>query len=138
LFSAHNDTQREKKARVTLPGDVRFIVLDLPRPMLYDRINRRVSKMIGAGFEREVTGLLDAGYHPDLPSMQGIGYKEMVLYIMNGGRPDDYNRCLEAIAQNTRRYAKRQLTWFRHNAPHALWLDASNGAEEIARLIMNK
>ncbi|MCL2501136.1 MAG: tRNA (adenosine(37)-N6)-dimethylallyltransferase MiaA [Defluviitaleaceae bacterium] len=136
LFSSHNENQREKKARVTLPEGIRFIVLDIPRSLLYDRINRRVRVMFDTGLEGEVAGLLAAGYSRDLPSMQGIGYKETVEYITNGAKSDDRVSCMESIAQNTRRYAKRQLTWFRHNAPHAEWLNAEDGAETVARQIM--
>jgi tRNA dimethylallyltransferase len=123
LFSAHNIIQKEKKAKPTLPEGVKFFVLDLPRNILYDRINQRVEKMYEAGLEREVTGLLQAGYSPNLPAMSGIGYKETSM---------------EEVKQNTRRYAKRQLTWFRHNAPHAIWLNAENkSAEQLAIQIIN-
>lgn len=135
LFSVYNETQRERKKQA-MPPDVSFTVLDMPRIALYDRINIRTKSMFAAGLVQEVADLLAAGYSPDLTAMQGIGYKE-TAEMLNGGL--DLPGTKNKIAQNTRRYAKRQLTWFRHNAPHAKWLDASyGGAEGIARQIANE
>jgi tRNA dimethylallyltransferase len=131
LFSAYNDEQRRKKG--LLPNDIHFFVLDMPRDVLYSRINARTRVMLDAGFTREVAQLLDAGYAPHLPAMQSIGYKEVVHHLQCGGDP----LALEAaITQSTRRYAKRQLTWFRNSTPHAQWVDASSAnIENIVRQI---
>jgi tRNA dimethylallyltransferase len=127
-FSEHNATQREK--RQAFPLDISFTVLDMPRELLYERINRRTRFMLAAGLEDEVKNLLEVGYSPDLPAMRGIGYKE-VLAGFTG------DTLAEKISQATRNYAKRQLTWFRNNAPHARWLDASHGdAEKTAKEIL--
>jgi tRNA dimethylallyltransferase len=134
LFSAHNEAQREKKRKHVLPEGIVFVVLDQPRPILYERINTRVHQMLAAGLEREVAGLLKAGYTPDLPAMSGIGYKETANMIIHGA---DLRLTAEKIQQATRNYAKRQITWFKHNAPHARWLDASGkSAEALAEEII--
>ncbi|MCL2204427.1 MAG: tRNA (adenosine(37)-N6)-dimethylallyltransferase MiaA [Defluviitaleaceae bacterium] len=130
LFSAHNAQQREKKHR-DIPRDTVFVILDIPRDELYSRINKRTEEMLAAGLEREVAGLLEAGFSPNLPAMQGIGYKQIA---QRATRPP----ILSQIQQATRNYAKRQITWFKHNAPHARWIDASSGdAQAIAREILH-
>ncbi|MDX2245617.1 MAG: tRNA (adenosine(37)-N6)-dimethylallyltransferase MiaA [Bacteroidia bacterium] len=80
------------------------------RPVLYERINQRVKKMISDGLEQEVRSLLERGYSPENPSLQSIGYQEMVSYIQG---KNTLAEAIEQIQQNSRRYAKRQLTWFR-------------------------
>ena len=95
--------------------------LNMPREVLYQRIEERVDRMVEAGLIEEVKGLLDQGYPRNCVAMQSFGYKELIDYL-------DRNRTLhEAITllkQNTRRFAKRQLTWFR-NDPRIEWLDTS-------------
>ena len=95
--------------------------LNMPRETLYHRIEDRVDQMVEAGLIEEVQGLLDQGYPRNCVAMQSFGYKELIEYL-------DGNRTLdEAIAllkQNTRRFAKRQLTWF-CNDPRIEWLDIS-------------
>ncbi|RDY28254.1 tRNA (adenosine(37)-N6)-dimethylallyltransferase MiaA [Romboutsia weinsteinii] len=87
-----------------------IIVLNREREHLYERINKRVDIMINGGLEKEVKELLNMGYTKDLISMQGIGYKEIIKYL------DDeytYDEAVEIIKRDSRRYAKRQITWFR-------------------------
>jgi tRNA dimethylallyltransferase len=91
------------------PYEALKIGLHLERRTLYRRIDRRVDAMLAAGLEREVRGLLAAGYSAGLKSMQAIGYRHMVDYIQ--GRMDR-EECLRTFKRDTRRYAKRQLTWF--------------------------
>jgi tRNA dimethylallyltransferase len=91
------------------PYDVLKIGLNMDRKRLYERINRRVDKMIAAGFVDEVRKLLDLGYAAALKSMQSIGYRHMVDYIQ--GRLS-WKECLRTMKRDHRRYAKRQLTWF--------------------------
>lgn len=99
-----------------------FIGLTLPRPILYERINQRVDQMFQQGLVEEVEKLLQLGIDPNCQSMQGIGYKEVAMHLLEKTSLDD---CVEAIKQNTRRYAKRQLTWFRRN-PYIHWYDPRN------------
>lgn len=98
--------------------------LDMPREALYRRIEDRIDLMVEAGLIEEVKGLLDRGYPRNCVAMQSFGYKELIDYL------DGVRRLDEAIAllkQNTRRFAKRQLTWFR-NDPRIEWIDISQFA----------
>lgn len=107
-FSAQNNVRFdpvEPFVMVTLSGD---------SAELRCRIERRVDKMIEAGLESEVRGLVDCGYAFDLQSMQGIGYKEWKPYFDGTATVDDVR---EAICKNTRAYAKRQRTWFSGQYP---------------------
>lgn len=94
------------------PYDFHIIGLNLNRDTLYKRINSRVDEMISKGLTDEVRGLIDLGYGPGLNSMQGLGYKEMVPYLY--GR-ETLKNATDILKRNTRRFAKRQLTWFRKN-----------------------
>jgi len=85
------------------------ICLQMDRQKLYDRIDRRVDLMIEAGFLDEVQKLLDMGYSADLKSMQSIGYRQVVDFI-EGQLP--WDECVRTLKRDTRRYAKRQFTWF--------------------------
>ena len=87
-----------------------IVVLNREREHLYQRINKRVDIMIENGFEQEVKNLLSMGYSKDLVSMQGIGYKEIIKYLDG---EYTYYEAIEIIKRDSRRYAKRQLTWFR-------------------------
>ena len=123
-FSEHNAEQKEKET----PYDAAVIILTMDREKLYERIELRIDIMMEQGLLEEVKGLLDRGYTPDLVSMQGIGYKEFVPYF-NG----EYT-LEEAVIQlktNTRRFAKRQLTWFRRQI-EGLWVDMSSSTGEEA------
>lgn len=93
------------------PSPWRFMLLGLlpERTVLYDRINKRVDRMMEAGLPEEVRHLLDAGYTAKLQSMQGIGYKEIAAHL-NGSCT--LAEAMEQIRQGTRNYAKRQITWF--------------------------
>ncbi len=86
------------------------IGLTMDRETLYERINRRVDVMIEQGLEAEVRHLLDSGYASELKAMQSLGYRHMAAYL--GGQMD-WDVMVETLKRDTRRYAKRQLTWFR-------------------------
>jgi tRNA dimethylallyltransferase len=90
--------------------DTSFVGLAWERSALYDRINRRADSMIDAGFIGEVRMLLEMGFDERLKALQTVGYKEAFAYL-RGDIPLD--RMIELMKQNTRRFAKRQLTWFR-------------------------
>lgn len=85
------------------------IGIDADRQLLYKRIEKRVDIMLEIGLEAEVKSLADMGYHKDLLSMQGLGYKEMIMYFNNIITLDE---AIQKIKQGSRRYAKRQMTWF--------------------------
>ncbi len=90
--------------------DLCFLVLDLDRAVLYERIDRRVDIMLEQGLVDEVRKLRDAGYHREMVSMKGLGYKEILAYL-------DGEMSLEeavyVLKRDTRHFAKRQLTWMR-------------------------
>ncbi len=92
------------------PYNVLKIGLHIPRDELYQRINTRVDLMIAEGLLDEVKKLLGTGYSPSLKSMQSIGYRHMLNYLLQGM---EWDEALRTMKRDTRRYAKRQLTWFR-------------------------
>ena len=107
-ISVHQEETKQKISRY----EPQMFMIDYDREVLYDRINRRVHIMIEQGLIDEVRRLLDMGCTADMQSMQGIGYKEVIEHL-NGAISLD--ECIAAIQQNSRRYAKRQLTWFRRD-----------------------
>lgn len=96
--------------------DIKFslvmIGLTMDRERLYERINKRIDIMIEDGLIEEVKDLLNKGYDKKLVSMQGLGYKEIIEYIE--GRTT-FDKAIEILKRDTRRFAKRQLTWFRRD-----------------------
>ena len=80
------------------------------RTVLYERINKRVDKMIELGLVKEMKTLLEMGYNRDDPGMNTVGYKELFSYFSDEKKLE---KCVEDIKKNTRNYAKRQFTWFR-------------------------
>lgn len=114
-ISEHN---KNEKSRDKAYDDFMF-VLNMDRDMLYDRINKRVDKMIAEGLVKEVHGLLHRGYNKSLTSMQGLGYKEIVKYIDGECTLEE---AIDTLKKNTRHFAKRQITWFKHQN-EAIWLD---------------
>lgn len=105
-------------------------VLDPPRERLYRAIDGRVGEMAEAGLVDEVRGLMERGYGPGDPGMNATGYVELLPHL-RGEIP--LEAALEAVRKNTRAYARRQLTWFRHQLPGgAVWLDATRPRAELA------
>ncbi len=113
--------QRQGFARRQSLYNARFIGLTMGREQLYERIDARVDAMIAGGLLGEVERLLGAGLRDALTAAQAIGYKELVPVIEQGA---DLDEALAAIKQASRRYAKRQLTWFRSD-PRIVWFDVS-------------
>lgn len=108
-----------------------ILALDRPRDQLYERINARVQAMVTQGLEAEVRHLYQLAQGQLLPSVQGIGYKEWWPYL--AGDITDREAVIAAIQQNSRRYAKRQLTWFRNRIQGTHWLDASDYETALAQ-----
>ena len=106
------------------------IGLKMPRERLYKRINRRVDAMIDAGFVDEVKNLFDMGYRADLKSMQAIGYRHIAAFIQ--GR-QSWKETVRTLKRDTRRYAKRQLTWFRADTGIA-WTEPSGIRNLVSRI----
>ncbi|MCL2873330.1 MAG: tRNA (adenosine(37)-N6)-dimethylallyltransferase MiaA [Defluviitaleaceae bacterium] len=123
-ISEHNAVERSR----SFAYDVKFFIANMNREKLYSKINKRVDQMLGDGLLEEVRGLLAMGYTSNLTSMQGIGYKELIPYINGEVSLED---AASKLKQNTRHYAKRQLTWFR-NQTEAIWFDTGErNIEEI-------
>ena len=113
--------------------DFKVFAIDMERQILYDRINKRVDLMIEAGLIDEVNDLIKK--YPDMPTaMQGLGYKEVVQYFEKKCTKEEM---IEKIKQESRRYAKRQLTWFRRNK-NIVWLDAKKSLDENTKIILEE
>ncbi len=127
--SFHNQTDYTKA-----PDGFVVYGLNWPREKLYERINLRVDEMLKAGLTDEVISLLKK-YDASVQSLQTVGYKEPIAYL-NG--KFSIQEMTEEIKKNTRRYAKRQLTWFRR-WPFIEWIDMGmNTPEEVIELISQK
>ncbi|MFQ5588436.1 MAG: tRNA (adenosine(37)-N6)-dimethylallyltransferase MiaA [Nitrospiria bacterium] len=112
----------------------RMIGLRRGREDLYRRIDLRVEHYIEAGLVAEVARLLDSGLSADLPAMRGLGYRQMIPYLSGTQSLDE---AVSILKRDTRRFAKRQMTWFRAD-PNIQWVDLSKdeSAEETAARIM--
>lgn len=100
-----------------------------PRDELYRRIDARVLRMVEAGWVEEVRGVLAAGYDPAIPPLQAIGYRQVCAWLREGGA---WAPTAAEIQRQTRRFAKRQLTWFRRLEPR--WV-AGDAPEEALALV---
>jgi tRNA dimethylallyltransferase len=114
------------------PFEMNFVKvgLTLDRKKLYERIDRRVEKMISEGFLDEVQWLKEKGYSPELRAFKTVGYQELFSYLEG---EIDFPEALERIKLNTRHYAKRQLTWFRKDK-EIKWFDAER--ENLVEVIL--
>jgi tRNA dimethylallyltransferase len=116
----------------TLRGVV--VLLAVPTETLYQRINRRVGQMLEEGWVEEVEGLLEGGYRPEDPGMTGAGYREIVRFLREGVGLEE---TAEEIRRSHRRYARRQMTWYRHQLGEgALALDGTRPVEELTRRVV--
>ncbi|PLV59244.1 tRNA (adenosine(37)-N6)-dimethylallyltransferase MiaA [Thermotoga sp. KOL6] len=120
-------------------GDDRFFIVVLTRERydLYNRINKRVDKMIEMGLVDEVKRLLNMGYSKDLNSMKTIGYKEVIDYLEG---KYDFDRMVHLIKRNTRHFARRQIIWFKRYED-AVWynltlMDKKDVKKELKNLIV--
>ncbi|MFZ5765518.1 MAG: tRNA (adenosine(37)-N6)-dimethylallyltransferase MiaA [Thermodesulfobacteriota bacterium] len=108
-WSTHLNRQQQEKARQSGQNRTVRIGLTMERQELYTRINHRVGLMVSQGLLEEVEKLLAMGFPRELNPMQSIGYRHMINFI---DRLWSWEKTLELLARDTRRYAKRQLTWF--------------------------
>lgn len=126
-------TQLEKESRKNgVPYEYHIFAIDMPREILYDRINKRVDIMIEKGLIKEVENLYRKYGDELCTSLQGIGYKEVIDYL-NGKYTKE--EMIDKIKMETRRYAKRQLTWFR-KIPNIIWLDGLNDVQNNIDIIL--
>lgn len=114
-ISQHNEEQKQNET----PYNLVYFVLNAPRELLYERIDRRVDEMMESGLVEEVQKLKDMGCHREMTSMQGLGYKE-ILSFLDGEVP--LNEAVRILKRDTRHFAKRQLTWFRRES-NVVWVD---------------
>lgn len=114
------------------PFDYVTVVLNRDREQLYERINRRVDRMLEKGLLNEVRSIMEIdGVRLDEPPLSTIGYREPIMYLRG---EVDYDEMVRLIKRNSRRYAKRQLTWFRRYNEYN-WLDAADtGPSDILRV----
>lgn len=135
IYKQTNKTKTElevesKKNEVEF--DFKVFVTNIEREKLYERINKRVDLMIEKGLIEEVRNILEK-YNEYPTAMQALGYKETKMYLDGIITKEEM---IEKIKMETRRYAKRQLTWFRKNKD-AIWLDMEIGTEENIRKILS-
>ena len=116
-ISEHNEAEREKSS----PYDFAYFVLTDERSRLYERIDRRVDKMMEEGLLEEVLYLKERGVKRESTAMQGLGYKELYAYL-DGECTLEEAVCI--IKRDTRHFAKRQLTWFKRERD-VIWADKS-------------
>lgn len=114
-ISEHNEKERQKIS----PYNFAYFVLTDDRAHLYERIDRRVDLMVEQGLVDEVRHLKDMGYHKEMVSMQGLGYKEILSYLDGEMTLEE---AIYIIKRETRHFAKRQLTWFRRERD-VIWFD---------------
>lgn len=126
-ISEHNETQRQKQSAY----DARYFVLTDERQKLYENIDKRVDIMIENGLVDEVKKLLDMGCTRDFTSMQGLGYKEIISYLEGEITLDE---AVYIIKRDTRRFAKRQLTWFRRERD-VIWIEKNKFAYDEEKML---
>ncbi len=126
-ISHHNQIEKQREEKY----NTSFLILSREREILYERIDIRVDKMIALGLVDEVKKILEMGYDKNLVSMQGLGYKEIVMYLEN---QITLNEAIEIIKRDTRRFAKRQITWFKHQC-NGTWLTIDNNQNLINNIV---
>ena len=129
--TGRNKTELEKKSRKEVPYNYLIFGINMERSILYDRINTRVDRMIEQGLIEEVKNLINK--YSNMPTaMQGLGYKEVKEFLDGNISKEEM---IEKIKMETRRYAKRQITWFKR-IENIIWLDGLNKTEENVNSIM--
>ncbi len=123
-------SEHKKDQRGRFPGDICHIGLTDKREVLYRRINQRCEQMLEKGLQDEVEGLLARGYGPELKAMNSIGYRHMTSYLQN---LCSYDQMLQTLKRDTRRYAKRQYTWFNKNK-EIEWFDVHKPEYVLRRI----
>lgn len=134
IYHATGKTKTEQEIesrKKEVEYDYKVYALNWDREKLYDRINKRVDIMIEHGLIEEVKQILDK-YDTFPTAMQGLGYKEVVDYLKGNLTKEEM---IEKIKMETRRYAKRQLTWFRKNK-QTIWLNAENKIQDNINIIL--
>ncbi len=135
IYHATGKTKTEQEIesrKKPLEYDYQVYGLRWDRELLYQRINKRVDQMLQQGLIEEVKGILKK--HDKFPTaMQGLGYKEVVQFLKGDTTEEEM---IEKIKMETRRYAKRQMTWFRKNK-QTIWLEGQASIEDNISIILN-
>lgn len=126
-ISEHNKAEREKKSAY----DSRYFVLTDQRERLYQAIDKRVDQMIAEGLVDEVKRLMEMGCRRDATAMQGLGYKEIISYLMG---EISLEEAVYTIKRDTRHFAKRQLTWFRRERD-VIWIEKDKFAYDEEKML---
>jgi tRNA dimethylallyltransferase len=136
VFELTGQPLSEQKQKNSSPFEVLWIGLTMPRDQLYDQINHRVDQMLHMGLESEVRQLLATKQFEHHTASQAIGYKEMIQYIKGY---ISFETAVNDIKRSSRRYAKRQLSWFRR-IPEIHWFDKTDvhAFIEINHLVAGK
>ena len=123
-----------KNQPLVVPENTMVICLYRDRKELHERINDRVDQMFRDGLLDEVKGVLDMGYHPELPALRTVGYRECIACLQNQLSLKDAK---EKIKTNTRRYARRQMTWFRRWSGVKWIYQTSRSSQSVKKEIIN-
>lgn len=126
-ISELNERLRQKES----PYRLCYLVLNMPREILYERIEKRIDLMMDQGLEAEVRELRDKGCTKDMVSMKGLGYKEILGYLDGECSLDE---AVYTLKRDTRHFAKRQLTWWRRES-EAVWLEKQPEETLMARAL---
>ncbi len=134
VIAATGAKMSAQQTRHPPPFPVAQIGLSLPRPLLYARVDARINKMIEQGLVDEVRGLVARGYAFTLPSMTGLGYREIGAYLRGEISLDD---AIKLLKSNTRKFIRHQANWFRPSDPRIRWFDLAvhdyNAVREFVR-----
>jgi len=132
-YYLNNESLFRNQKQQPSPYEFLQLGIDVPRDVLYKRIDKRVEQMIKQGLIDEVKTLLKK-YPPDLPALSGIGYRQIISYL-NGDRTK--NEALDLLKRDSRRYAKRQMTWFKRDR-RIKWIKTNKEADELVKIFLNQ
>lgn len=133
IFEVSGKRKSQQRDKMISKYDYLAVAVDYPREELYERINKRVDEMFNDGLLEEIEGLLSRGIDENCQSMQAIGYKEVLQCLKNG---NNQGTMRDIIKQNTRRYAKRQITFFK-KFPDIVWLKPEEATTDRILELMN-
>jgi len=129
-LTGSSQTEIHRQAKAENPFDALIFSLTLPRTQLYARIDARAEAMVIQGLIGEYIKLIEQGYSPAAKAMQGLGYYHAGMYVAGSWTREEM---IANLQRDTRRYAKRQLSWFR-GMQEVIWLDNSNPQDNVQRI----
>lgn len=134
IYESSGKKKSDQHDELTPKYDYLAVAINYPREELYSRIDKRVDAMFECGLVDEIENLLASGVDENCQSMQAIGYKEVLKCLKNG---DNQSTMRDIIKQNTRHYAKRQITFFK-KLPNILWLSPEDATPEKITELLNE